>query len=353
MVPTSPASDSLSRRRVLTSGLASSAGVAGCAERDAGSATEADATTSGDAPPERTEPSETVQQSDSNRQTLIEAETIDVHDLYVGKDEPRSHDDYRYQGIKARQLVSNEPQYLHVDPASGDDENPGTEDEPVRTIFEALRRIPKYVYHPQRIYLNYGDYSYDNNSDGFQTIRLWHHTITPVSNDRGGLHIVGHDEANPYYDESRSVEDIAFTYGISSGNRGTEELVVKGITIDGRWQAYDDLVWFDNCLFTGGQGQRGQVLDGYKNRLLLWNCTFRDCGEGPQATINSNITMVNCTAENISSEFGSGRPYRAVNGSFIGLKNSDSVVENAEGDPQVDECSFVMGGPYGLKQRLG
>jgi hypothetical protein len=338
------------RRRAFLAGTVSgSVGLAGCQtgeRRSIGVDTDEEDTTGQTAGPTG-HAHDGGRLGEEERVESIATAAIDAHDVRVGRPDA-TPDESTFLGINARQLVSNEPRELYVDPQEGDDANDGTEANPVQNVNEAISRVPKFVYHPHKIYLAYGDYTYPDQ----ESVRLWHHTLYPVSHEGRALEIFGHDERNPMYDDSKSPEDLRFTYGISCGNRGHVSMLISGITVDGRWQAYDDIARFRNCIFEGGQGPKGRAFGGYKNRILFEDCTFRNCGEGLKASVQSFVELSRCEGENITSEEGTGRPYRAVHGSWVALRDSDDFESAGDTPSQVDESSIVTGGPNGINRRL-
>jgi len=239
-------------------------------------------------------------------------------------------------------LATTESLAIHVSP-SGDDANDGSQNNPVATLSEALSRVPKRVLHDTVVYVDYGDYTAD------PAPRVYHHTVTPENNEK--FRIVGYDPDNPFYDSNKTNTDITFSYGVSSGNRGSEAIRVIGIQIDGFWQTYDDILQFEDCDFAngggtslgnGGQGLRG--LDGYLSNVRVVNCHFHDMERAFTAAQLFDILVKDLTAGNISDE-----AFQLTTGSTAYMRNSNSIVNNAAKNPLVEESCVVRGGNRGFK----
>jgi hypothetical protein len=240
-------------------------------------------------------------------------------------------------------LVSNRDEDIYVSIEDGDDENGGrSTDDAYRTINRALAEVPKFVYHKIRVHIDYGDYT------GTAGPSLFH--IHCSADGSRGLKIWGHTEDNDYYDDSKSAEDIVFTYGLDSGCIGSEELTVKGITIDGFWQSYDSSIRFFDCVFKGGWKPEGRdkperLVGAHRNRAQYIDCQFEDSEIVGLLSPLSYTSFDNCTATEITDY-----PFWLYSSSTIFLTGSDELVTVPPNPSEKDPSSRIVNHPEGQVQ---
>lgn len=249
----------------------------------------------------------------------VEAESICTDEFrpgsrYIGQD---------FANGEKETHVSKEPLEIWISP-DGDDNAPGTQEKPISGLREASKRIPKHCRHKVRIYLKDGEYS-----AGFQLEDIY------VSRAADKIKIIGHHPENPLYSKAEPSAVIT-TGGQSMGIRGGYGIEIKGITIDGRWQFYDSILAFEDCIFKTGTFNPARTLSGYTSLVYLDGCEFKDTERGIVLQRMSKIVIRNCTSNNISN-----RPISALNGSEVYIENSNSFIKNAEESPAYNQGSVV------------
>ena len=157
----------------------------------------------------------------------------------------RARDTENVQASASRPLLSTEPSDTYVDPTVGDDSNPGTERRPLRTIQEALDRVPIVVQHRHHIYLADGTYAESPKSAAGHFVGSYPHNPHP-------MRIQGNPE-----DPSKVVIDG--TPGLSVRSNEMDNPVLTDVTITGSMQNFDSHFQIANIRFTG-TGER--VLGG-------------------------------------------------------------------------------------------
>jgi hypothetical protein len=253
-------------------------------------------------------------------------------------------------------LVSHQREDIYVSVEDGDDENGGrSQDDAYETINRALAEVPKFCYHSIFVHVDYGDYRDQDGPRIFhvhQTARSTHGNKDPVGPWLGGgLKLWGHTPNNDYYDDSRSVEDVVFAYGLDSGCIGSEELVVRGITVDGRWQSYDSSIRFRDCLFRGGAGPEGkkQLIGGHRTRAQYWACRFEDAdligSIGGLCFVGFNGQ---CEIENVT------QPFNLWGGSIVYLHEvNHDLLEKPPKRSTIDGGGLILNHPRGINQLDG
>jgi hypothetical protein len=157
----------------------------------------------------------------------------------------------------------------------------------------------------------------------------------------------GHVEDNDYYDESKTVEDIVFAYGLDSGCSGSEELDVRGITIEGWWQTYDSSIRFLNCVFRGGGGD-GRLTGGHRNNAMYFDCTFKDARWIASFSMLGHGYFQGGSVENVE------RPFRVTQGSFVSLADgSQNLITKPPKNSRVHFGSEILNHPKGVVQNHG
>lgn len=232
------------------------------------------------------------------------------------------------------EFVANQDITLHVS-LSGSDSNDGSQSSPVKTINEALSRVPKYLIGGRsvKIYLDYGDYTSQSGPN-----IIGHVTDSADSH----LRIIGHDSSNPFYNAANSRTDITTNGGFTAGCVGYDGsgFLVEGMQIDGRYQVFGSSINFEDCEFITGSGNDNAAISGYDYMVFCENCLFKDVGRAANASQGAQLAFNNCDGQNISS-----RPYAAVHGSTIAVRDSDGIENAASGNPNADEGSQIWGGP--------
>jgi hypothetical protein len=257
-------------------------------------------------------------------------------------------------------IVSHQDEDIYVSVEDGDDANSGRSmDDAYETINRALADVPKFCYHSISIHIDYGDY---RGQDGPRIFHI-HQTARSRDGDTirgsaennelvgGGLKLWGHVEYNDYYDESRTVEDIVFAYGLDSGCSGSEELTVWGITIDGKWQSYDSAIRFRRCLFKGGAGPEGKqsLIGGHRCNAAFWQCDFKDSLNISRIGGMANMVFLGgCGIENVD------RPFETWGLSIICVMEDDwNLLTDPPMDSIINGEGWIMNHPKGSIQQDG
>ena len=193
-------------------------------------------------------------------------------------------------GVPNRDVVSQEPMEIYVDPAEGDDSNPGTELDPIETLQEALNRLPYIIVHLAKIHLAEGDYAEDpqviNSGIHLVSFKRW-------SDEEQFPLIIQGDPENP---ENVRLSEIGWT-NIAINGHVPYRTVIEGIQFDGKVQNYSGVISIRNCRFTGQNVDTDQnAIDGYNGYTLVENCWFGDqVNTAMYANQSHQIQVSNCT----------------------------------------------------------
>lgn len=246
--------------------------------------------------------------------------------------------DWYYGGPQIRRkLVSTEDMNIFIDPAVGIDTNPGTQALPIKTLKEAVQRLPQQIYHKIRVYLLDGTYPAED------CIRLFNYYVT--SRGRAGLRFVGHiatldGEAHPIYPDTNpdAVVLLGFEH-MTSGINGTEELYFAGITFKNGWyEGYDSSSIFVSCKFTGGQRSAGystyHAISGHYCDMHFTSCDFSDLAQIGSLTNFANVTFENCTLSGLHTTSDAslpGMPLFVSDRSVVYVRNSPQLLQTGPG----------------------
>jgi|GEM_PF-5196036 len=184
-------------------------------------------------------------------------------------------------------IVSTEGKDIYVDPVNGDDSNPGTKDEPIRTLREAQYRQPMILFHHYHVILKPGFYE-----------NLFRQVPT-----------ISTSKPRPESDEW-----IPFQMRSSTGNREDVEIYhtmqfsmlhgeqdfpnLKDITVHGTILQKFGHIHVDNVLFTG-QSEHvlgGRGLDTHAPTIAWLNdCTFEyELDYAAVVSQGAEVTFSNC-----------------------------------------------------------
>jgi hypothetical protein len=267
------------RRTFLGSTLAGLVGLAGCAEEDPEGSNDQRTGSLTPTATQQATPTDTETTGETDTETESEADdaerAIPEHD-HTGPAEGgsmilaeqllhRARNTENVQASATRPLLSTEPRDTYVDPTFGDDSNPGTESRPLKTIQEALDRVPIVVQHRHHVYLADGTYEESPKSAAGHFVGSYPHNPHP-------LRIQGNPD-----DPSRVVIDG--TPGLSVRSNEMDNPVLTDVTITGSMQNFDSHFQIANIRFTG-TGER--VLGGAAMKThdpsvtRVQNCTFAE-----------------------------------------------------------------------------
>lgn len=227
----------------------------------------------------------------------------------------------------SRKYCTTENLSIFVDPANGDDANPGTQSLPLATVEAACQLIPQNIYHKVRIWLLDGDYT-------GQTIQLFGYYVTASS--KAGLKIIGHvasvdGEAHPVY-ASDDLDAVTIDGAhVVSGVYGTEELTIAGVKFVDSWvEAYSTYLLLYKCKFDGGYSEPGFdakiCLGGHAAIIYASTCDFQNCAAAVDAEGFLTVMFDTCTISGmVDSPYYPGTygcPIKANNGGLVFVKGS-------------------------------
>jgi len=287
------------RRTFLGSALAGAVGLAGCAGRDSRADREGGTRTSAqrETPTgtETTEGTETETRTETDERPEDATASIPAHD-HSGPEAGGStilaeqlihcaRDTENVQASASRPLLTTEPRDTYVDPTFGDDSNPGIEDSPLKTIQEALDRVPIVVQHRHHIYLADGTYHESPKSAAGHFVGSYPHNPHP-------MRIQGNPD-----DPSNVVIDG--TPGLSVRSNEMDNPVLTDVTITGSMQNFDSHFQIANIQFTG-TGER--VLGGAAMKThdasvtRLQNCAFTEAYDfAVEVALGGTVMLDDCT----------------------------------------------------------
>lgn len=290
---------SFRRRTFLGSTLAGLVGLAGCADRDSGRATDRRTSTGRPTSAQQGTPTGTETTTETDTETETETEeganrVVPEHDhsspaeggstIVAEQLLHRARDTENVQASASRPLLSTEPRDTYVDPTFGDDSNPGTEDRPLKTIQEALDRVPIVVQHRHHIYLADGTYEESPKSAAGHFVGSFPHNPHP-------MRIQGNPD-----DPSRVVIDG--NPGLSVRSNEMDNPVLTDLTITGSVQNYDSHFQVGNVRFTGTSdtvlgGAAMKTHDPSVTRLQ--NCTFSDAyAAAAEVSLGGTVLLDDC-----------------------------------------------------------
>jgi hypothetical protein len=273
---------SFRRRTFLGSSLAGLTGLAGCSGRESGRATDRRTDTAAPTSAQRettTETGKTTEETETETETEPDEDSpnaaVPEHD-HSGPAEGgsaivaeqllhRARDTENVQASASRPLLSTEPRDTYVDPTFGDDSNSGTEGSPLKTIQEALDRVPIVVQHRHHVYLADGTYRESPKSAAGHFVGSFPHNPHP-------MRIQGNPD-----DPSRVVIDG--NPGLSVRSNEMDNPLLTDLTVTGSIQNYDSHFQIANIRFTGTSER---VLGGSAVKThdpsvtLVRDCAFAD-----------------------------------------------------------------------------
>lgn len=177
-------------------------------------------------------------------------------------------------GLVSRPLTTRHERELVVDPA-GDDENSGTDEEPLATIQEAFNRLPVFIQHDTTIRVRAGTYVEEDPAI---------HTGPLVQKAQCTLELVG-DPENP--------ERVAVGSGINSTYYGKQaHYIVRGIAFDGLSQ-FAGPVNLRDCVFFGNGDA---AISGKNGRVFAKRCRIGSPADryAIWSTLMESYGLVNC-----------------------------------------------------------
>jgi hypothetical protein len=286
------------RRTFLGSALAGLVGLAGCEGESQGAndrrTDSLTPTAAQQATPTDTETTETTETTEETESEENSSGAIPEHD-HSGPAEGastilaeqllhRARNTENVQASATRPLLSTEPRDTYVDPTYGDDSNPGTESHPLKTIQEALDRVPIVVQHRHHVYLADGTYEESPKSAAGHFVGSFPHNPHP-------MRIQGNPE-----DPSRVVIDG--TPGLSVRSNEMDNPVLTDVTITGSMQNYDSHFQIANTRFTG-TGSRvlgGSAMKTHDPSVTrLQNCTFAETYDAAaEVALGGTVLLDDC-----------------------------------------------------------
>lgn len=212
-----------------------------------------------------------------------------------------------YSPMIERKMFSTEDMNIFVDPAIGDDSNDGSLTSPVKTIIEAVQRLPQNIYHKIRVYLLDGEYPPEDR------FKLFNYYVT--ARGTAGLRFVGHiqrldGENHPVYADTDpdAVKIMGYEH-VFSGISGTEEVFVAGMSFHDGWaEAYDAQLTFSDCKFYRGHNpptgtyKSRHAIGGHRNFLNFVRCSFDNVAAIGNASNNAKWVFEACELTNLVSE---------------------------------------------------
>lgn len=255
-----------------------------------------DPTTYPRAGPSRLYVREDVAQDDLVPESLLEDATVDSLTANSVHTEDLVHDPItKEENILKRQFVTTENLDYHVDPASGDDTNPGTSAEPLATIQEAFDRLPFIIQHDVNIELAAGTYTSEPQT-GFHIVNY----DKQLNSDEEPFRITG-DTANP----SNVHLTGDFWFNISIEGRALYRTRIEGVELDGKIQNYGGAISVRNCIINGNSNAGDNVaIDGYGGQTELADATVTATDGVAYANYGHRVYVRNVDAPNLGTAFG-------------------------------------------------
>ena len=207
-------------------------------------------------------------------------------------------------GIVPRELISQEDTTIHVDP-SGDDDNDGSEGNPVATIQEAANRLPLFVLHDLTLDIADGEYTDEKESPAVHVGPLFLKgegdinffgeqlaaSTTAASTAEGKSD--GHTFGDP--EKSRVVGDSAVGIASDDGSQGT--VTIAGNDADPS-SVYVDvgINWtaFGKLEHMRVHGIHWDSLSQFAGQADVRNSTFRGNGAAAISGKNGHVFFKNC-----------------------------------------------------------
>jgi hypothetical protein len=187
-----------------------------------------------------------------------------------------------------RPIISTEPQDVYVDATNGDDTNPGTQQQPLATLREALERAPLFVQHRYHTHLADGVYQSDPNARG------------------GPAHLVGSQPHNPHpmriqgNPDNPSAVVIDGNPALSIRSNEMDNPVLTDLTITGSLQNQDSHFQVENIRFTGtSENAFNTAFISHNPSVTLFrNCTFsRRYETAVTLSLGAKALMDNCKGQ--------------------------------------------------------
>lgn len=196
-------------------------------------------------------------------------------------------------GIVPREIISQRDTTIHVDPA-GDDENDGSEDNPVATIQEAVNRLPLFILHDITIDIADGEYTSEKESPavhvgpvllkGEGDINLFNDML---QNATAANTTADNSEGHTFSDTVKS----AFLEGgkgnvTVAGNESDPSKVYVDVGIN--WTAFGKLEHMRI------KGIHWDFLSQFAGHANVRNCIFRGNGAAAVSGKNGHVFFKNC-----------------------------------------------------------
>jgi hypothetical protein len=177
-------------------------------------------------------------------------------------------------GLVSRPLTTRTSREFVVD-THGDNDNPGTESEPLATMQEAFNRLPMFVQHDTTVHVRPGTYTDEDPAI---------HTGPIVQKAQCTLKIIG---------DTQSPERVDVRSGINSTYQGKQvHYTIRGIAFDGLSQ-FAGPVDLRDCVF---HGNGDAAISGKNGHVFAKRC--RIGAEGDRyaiwSTLMESYGLVNC-----------------------------------------------------------
>lgn len=247
-----------------------------------------------------------------------------------------------------RKMFSTKDMNIFIDPAIGDDNNEGTLVAPLKTIKEAIQRLPQYIYHKIRVYLLDGIYPEDDR------IKLFNYYVT--ARGTAGLRFVGHiqrldGENHPVYtDTDPNAVQLMAPEHVVSGVSGTEEIFFAGMSFHNGWiEGYDCQLSLYACNFFKGHNpstgtyKSRHAVGGHRNFLNFINCNFDNVAAIGNASNNARWVFESCEITNLVNEGTAttkGVTISVSLGCEITVRNSPTLLQTGPGGKPVTAGQF-------------
>lgn len=212
---------------------------------------------------------------DTDDDGLLEAPKHDGIDVSTVQADPDPHEtegiaeEFTYV-INGRPLYSTESQLYYVDPDGGDDSNPGTQSEPLRTIEAALSTLALFQFHEFELHLARSNPSNRYDSPNVPPCILGYddQETSNGASGKGRTFYLRGDPQDPgaYPFDRGSKLGIGFASNTDIPNGYIEGVELGGISLEGE-------VTFSKCRFTGWT-RDSTCITGYSGQADFHGCTF-------------------------------------------------------------------------------